>query len=181
MTRKILSKSLKILAIVFIAVVGALLALVLYFNSASGQKKLSHLIFKQLSRQIGTTVEGRLSFSVPDWVHLDDLLIRDLEKDTLLYSQKAYLDVALFRLFRNELLIEQVELENTVAKIGRKDGVFNFDYIVEAFSSDTPAPADTTSVPMKITLKGVDVKNLRVKYEDRDSGQLFRVRLGELV
>lgn len=181
MTRKILSKSLKILAIAFIAVAGLLLALVLYFNSAPGQKQLSNLIFNRLAKQIGTPVQGRLSFSIPDWVHLDDLLIVDQKKDTLLYSQKAYLDVGLFRLFKNELLIEQVELENTVAKIDRKDGVFNFDYIVNAFSSDTPAPADTTSVPMKITLNGIDVKNLRVKYEDSDAGHLFRVKLGGLV
>lgn len=182
MTRKILSKSLKILAIVFIAVVVALVALLVYFNSAPGQKKLSNLIFNRLARQIGTPVQGRLSFSIPDWVRLEDLLIIDQKKDTLLYSQRAHLDVALFRLLKNELLIEQVELENTVAKIDRKDGVFNFDYIVDAFSSDgTPAPVDTTSVPLKITLKGIDVKNLRVKYEDTDSDQLFRVKLGELV
>ena len=181
MTGKILSKSLKILAIAVLAVVVVLLVLVLYFNSAPGQKKLSHLIFNRLSEQIGTPVQGRLSFSIPDWVHLDDLLITDQKQDTLLYSQKAYLDVALFRLFQNELLIEQVELENTVAKIDRKDGIFNFDYIINAFSSGTPAPADTTSVPMKITLNGIDVKNLRVKYEDADAGHLFRVRLGELV
>ncbi len=181
MTRKILSKSLKILAIVFIAVVVTLLALLFYFNSAPGQKQLSNLIFNRLAKQIGTPVQGRLSFSIPDWVRLEDLLIMDQKKDTLLYSQRAHLDVVLFRLFRNELLIEQVELENTVAKIDRKDGVFNFDYIVEAFSSATPAPVDTTSVPMKITLKGIDVKNLRVKYEDTDAGQLFRIKLGELV
>lgn len=181
MTRKILRKSLKILAIVFIAVVVALLALLLYFNSAPGQKQLSNLIFGRLAKQIGTPVQGKLSFSIPDWVHLDDLLIIDQKQDTLLYSQKAYLDVALFRLFKNELLIEQVELENTVAKIDRKDGVFNFDYIVNAFSSDTPAPADTTAVPMKITLRGIEVKNLRVKYEDADAGHLFGVKLGGLV
>ena len=181
MTGKILSKSLKILAIVLIAVVVALLALALYFNSASGQKKLSNLIFNRVARQIGTPVQGRLSFSIPDWVQLDDLLIIDQKKDTLLYSRKAHLDVALFRLFKNELLIEQVELENTVAKIDRRNGVFNFDYIVNAFSPDTPAPADTTATPMKITLKGIDVKNVRVKYEDTDSGQLFNVKLGQLV
>jgi len=182
MTRKILSKSLKILAIVFVAVLGVLLALMVYFNSAPGQKRLSNLIFNRLSRQIGTPVQGRLSFSIPDWVHLDDLLIVDQKKDTLLYSQKAYLDVALFRLFKNELLIEQVELENTVANISRENSTFNFDYILNAFSSDAPpVPADTTSVPMKITLSGIDVKNLRVKYEDADVGHLFRVKLGGLV
>ncbi len=181
MTGKILRRSLKILAVVFIAVVVLLLAVLFYFNSAPGQKQLSNLIFRQLEKQIGTSVEGKLSFSIPDWVHLDDLLLLDQKNDTLLYSQKAYLDVALFRLFKSELVIEQVELENTVANIDRKDGVFNFDYIVEAFSSGASAPEDTASAALKIILNGMDVKNLNVKYEDADADQLFRVKLGQLV
>jgi translocation and assembly module TamB len=181
MTNKVLYKSLKVLASLIVAVLVFLLIVVLYFNSKPGQKKLSNILFTQLSKQIGTPVSGKLSFSMPDWVKLDDLLIRDQKNDTLLFSQKAYLDVALFKLLNNQLVIEKVELENTVATIEKKDGVFNFDYIIDAFSSENPAPVDSTSVPLKITLANVNAKNLKAKYEDKDLEQLFNVKLGSLV
>jgi translocation and assembly module TamB len=181
MTGQLLRKTLKILAIVILAILGLLFCIMLYFNSSSGQKRLSNLIFNRLSKQIGTPVEGRLSFSIPDWVHLDDLLLRDLSKDTLVYAQRAHFDVGLWKLFKNELLLEQVELENAFVQLKKKDQKFNFDYLVEAFSSDAPtAPEDTTKTPLKITLKGIDLKKIRVNYEDQDIEQRFKVSLGHL-
>ncbi len=182
MTGQLLRKTLKILAISIVAILGVLFLIMLYFNSTPGQKRLSNLIFNRLSKQIGTPVEGRLSFSIPDWVRLEDLLLRDQTKDTLLYAQRAHLDVGLWKLFNNELLIEQVELENAFVQLKKKDKKFNFDYLLEAFSSDTPsAPADTSKTPLQITLSGIDLKQIRVNYTDEDIDQQFRVRLGHLV
>jgi translocation and assembly module TamB len=180
MTNKIWFKSLKVLAMLIVAVLVLLLVVVLYFNSKPGQKKLSHILFTQLSNQIGTPISGKLSFSIPDWVKLDDLLILDQKRDTLLYAQKAYLDVALFKLLNNQLVIEKVQLENSAANITKKDGVFNFDYIFDAFSPKNSAPADTTAAPLKITLNQIQVKSLKAKYQDLDVDQVFDAHLTSL-
>lgn len=179
MTGSSIRKTLKVFGISILVILGAMVAILLYFNSTPGQKKLSDLIFNGLSKKIGTPIEGKLSFSLPDWVQLDQLLIRDLSNDTLVYAQRAHLDVALMKLLHNELYIEQVELENAVVKLKKKDEAFNFDFILNAFASE-PTPKDTNSSSLKINLTGVDLKSIKVDYDDQDSGQRFLVHLGLL-
>lgn len=178
MGKNTIIKSLKYLAYTLLAILLALVLITVYFNSKPGQKRLSKLLFGTVSEQIGTPVSGQLSFSIPDWVNLNDLLILDQNSDTLLYAKKAHLDVALFKLIQSHLVIEKVELKQTVAKISKRDGKFNFDYILDSFGSDTTsAPADTTPSTFRITLTNLLSNDLRVSYNDHDLEQLFDVKL----
>lgn len=152
------------------------LVLLLYFNSEKGQKTLGNLVFDQLSKQIGTPVSGTLSFSIPDWVNLENLLLLDQKSDTLIYSRKAHLDVALFELLDNKLNIEKVELEQTKLNVSKQNKAFNFDYIIQAFQSPD-AEKDTNSLSLKIQLKGIDSKGLSINYTDKDLDQSFRIVL----
>lgn len=161
---------------VLAAMLLTMVLLSVYLNSSRGQARLSKLLFNDLSKQIGTPVSGNLSFSLPDWIKIEDLLIIDQQADTLLYAGQAKLDVALFKLFKNQLLIEQIRLEDVLTKINKEEDIFNFDYIIDAFASAEDAVDEE---PLQITLDQIRLKNLKAEYKEEKIGQLFELTLGE--
>jgi tRNA A37 threonylcarbamoyladenosine dehydratase len=48
-----------------------------------------------------------------------------------------YIDISMFQLFNNKIEINSVDLEGVTSNINSSVSVFNFDYIIKAFSSLT--------------------------------------------
>ena len=93
--------------------------------------------------KIKTKVEiGKLSLSFPKRLVLEHVYFEDQKKDTLLYGGKLQVDIALFKLLRNEVDVQYLELDSIKTNIYRiaPDTNFNFDYIVKAFSSEQQQP-----------------------------------------
>jgi hypothetical protein len=53
-------------------------------------------------------------------------------------------DTDLFALLSNKIELNDISIDDLTASVTRtNDSVFNFDYIIDAFSDSTPAPKDT--------------------------------------
>jgi hypothetical protein len=81
----------------------------------------------------------------------------------------------MFQLFNNKIEINSVDLEET-SNINRDSvSVFNFDYIIKAFSSPDNQDPDTT--PMTFSLENINLDTINLRYTDAFSKIDFSVKL----
>ncbi|MCP9762553.1 translocation/assembly module TamB domain-containing protein [Lacihabitans soyangensis] len=178
MAQVVFRRILKTLAIIILLLLVATMGLIFYLKSPSGQKQLSAFVIKTLSDRLKTPVEGNISYGFPDWVKIDNLLIKDQQSDTLLSAKRAYIDLDMLAYLDNALKINKLELEGSLLNIYKKDSVFNYSYAMAAFSSTKPK--DSTAVPLSYELQSILAKNLIVRYSDPSSKQKLQAKFGDL-
>ena len=117
-----------------------------------------------------------IAISFPKTIILEGFYFEDQHKDTLLSWKRLAIDIDFFKIINHKIEINSIELENTTANISRnKDGVFNFDYIIKAFTSN--APTDPNSKPYVVSVVDVDLKNIKFSFEDDLSKNDIRLKL----
>jgi translocation and assembly module TamB len=128
-----------------------------------------------LENKLQTRVEiGRIYIGLPKKIILEDFYIEDRQKDTLLAGSSARVNMAILKLiFKNEIDIHSVQLENITAKIKRSlpDTAFNFQFIADAFSptkKDTSTVIDTSA--SSLVINSVTMDKARLVYKDIVSG-----------
>ena len=130
-----------------------------------------------LQNKIKTPVKlEHISITFPKEVVIEGLYLEDQSKDTLISAGKVTVDISIFKLISSEVEISNFELKDAVAKISKnKDSVFNFDYIVKAFASDTPK--DPNAKSMKIFVSKVKLDNVKFIFDDATSKNDIAVKL----
>ncbi len=177
---KYVKKSLKVTAWIVGSIVGLFLLIVIAVQIPFVQNILKNKAVTYLEGKLKTPVKiGHIEIGLPKKVILEDFYFEDQQKDTLLAGSKIAVDISLFKLFSNEVEINSVDLIGITANVTRdKDSVFNFDYIIKAFSTN-PKPKDTTSQPMKISLEKINLEKIRVKFVDAVSRNDLKVYINK--
>lgn len=180
---RIFRKTFKIIAWVIGSVILLLITVALLIQIPAIQSKLTQKAVAFLEEKIGTEVslEG-ISISFPKDIVLEGIYLEDQEGDTLLYAGRLAINTDLWGLARNEIQLNDVALENTVAFIKRaaNDSAYNFTYILDAFAGDSTAVPDTLEQKgWDFSLQELTLDNIRLQYDDRLMGNHADVSLGE--
>jgi translocation and assembly module TamB len=179
----IFTKILKIIGWIVLSVVALLVVLALVIQIPVVQLKLTQKAVAFLEDKIGTEVSLQgIRIAFPKNIVLDGLYLEDQKGDTLLYAGKFEVNTDLWALTRNEIQLNHILLENTVAFIDRpeQDSAFNFTYILEAFAGDSTAVPDTLEQKgWDFSLETISLQNIRLRYEDLLEGNLARLAVGE--
>lgn len=143
-----------------------------------GKKKIVAYLENKLHTQVQIK---RLSISFPKQIVLEGVYFEDQRKDTLFSGGKIQVDIALFKLLRKSVEINYVELKDIRANIYRTgiDSIFNYQYILNAFSSADTTMAADTSGGMKINLRRIVLDNVGGVFRDDKTGIDFFVKLGK--
>ncbi|NEU69680.1 translocation/assembly module TamB [Spirosoma agri] len=149
---------------------------VLVATTPWGQQFVTKQVNSYLAQKLQSPFRiGKISYSIPDWIELNDVYFKTPQGDTLLNGGRMRLDLDMWGLLNNRVMLNQVELEGLQVNISRtlpdRNGAppaFNFQYILNAFDTGSaePEPADTVSTPMAINLTGILLKDVRIKYHD---------------
>lgn len=113
-------------------------------------------------------------------LNLEGLLVRDQQKDTILYAGAMKVRITDWFIFKDKATLRFVGLENAVVKVNRKDSTWNYQFIVDHFSSPNPS-APNKKGGLDLDLKKIDLKNIRLIQEDRWVGEIMQVSLASLV
>ena len=140
-------------------------------------------VVSYLENKIHTKVAIRkLSLDFPKKLVLEGVYFEDQRKDTLFSGGKIRVDIALFKLLKSKVEINYVELKDLHANVYRKgsDTTFNYQYIIDAFSSapDTTASKDSAA-GMEINLKKIVLDNIGATFIDDQTGIDFLVHFGK--
>lgn len=164
---KYVKKSLKVLLWILGSVIFLLLLIVVLIQVPAVQNFAKDKAVSYLQDKIKTPVRlDRIEIGFPKKVILEGLFLEDQHGDTLLSGEKLALDISLMKLLDNQLELNSIDLQGISAHVHRdKDSIFNFDYIIDAFASDTPK--DTTSAPMKISLEKINLDKVKIRFDDQ--------------
>ena len=124
-----------------------------------------------------------IDLDFPQSIVLKDIYLEDLNQDTLLYSGKLAINLGLFNLLSQKIIVEEIALADLAANIRRKNGdsTFNYQFIIDAFASKPVAPADTGAARWEIGLEQVEIAGARFAYDDRPAGQLLEMAIGRCI
>jgi len=156
------------------------------------QNKLVDYLSVELSQSIGTQVSvGSVSLDYLTRIHVNQVLIRDYKKDTLIYvgsfSNKYLLDFSIDRPFRfmgQELVISDVKfyLDNTV-----QDSVFNLTKTFRKKSSPKQDSTERKKVEGEagtkldfLQLGKLDLKNVDFRLKDKYNYQTISFHIDRL-
>lgn len=132
-----------------------------------------------------TKTEVRLEsikIALPKDVVLNKFYLEDRKGDTLLYAEKLQVDISLFKLLKNTVEVNNLELKNIRANVKRvdPDSTFNFSFLVDAFMSEEKKPENTeASAPLKFRIDKVLFSDIGLRYHDDVAGNDVKVYLGE--
>lgn len=140
-------------------------------------------VVSYLEGKIHTRVEiAKLSLDFPKKIVLEGVYFEDQKKDTLLSGNRLEVDIALLKLIKSQVEINYIELKDVNAKINRlgTDTVFNYQYILNAFSSGTKSktPKDTSG-GMQINVDKILLNNIHASFKDDQAAIDFTIRLGK--
>ena len=149
--------------------------IILLIQTPPVQNLLRKKAVAYLEKKLQTKVEiGRVHIGLPKNIVLENVYIEDRQKDTLPSGGSIKANLNLWRLiFKNELDVKSIALENITAKVKRQlpDTLFNFQFVVDAFAAkDTTSTivADTSSY--SISIPSVELNKIRLIYKDTITG-----------
>jgi hypothetical protein len=174
-----LKKTLRALLWCVITIIALLLLIIILIQVPAVQNYAKDKAITYLQEKINTKVSlDSIAVNFPKEIVLEGFCFQDQKKDTLLSGKRLEIDIDLFKLISSEVEINSISLENTTANISRnKDGVFNFDYIIAAFASKEPKPADPNSKPFKISVVKINLNKINFNFKDDLSKNDIRVKL----
>jgi len=179
-------KALRIVLWVLGGILFLLLVIILAINTRPGKNFVRDQAVAFLSNKLKTEVKiGELDYALPKMIVLRDVLFRDQANDTLLAARELKVDIAMLKLINNKVSIQQVYLDGVYAHISRKqnDTVFNFDYIVKAFTTapaDTTTITDTTAAGLEMNLDKLVLHDVRFAMDDAAGGVRMAYNIGDL-
>ncbi|SDM04176.1 translocation/assembly module TamB domain-containing protein [Siphonobacter aquaeclarae] len=172
-----------------LAAIGALLLVLVAFllilgTTSWGQQFVTRQVNNYLKGKLNAPFSiGRISYHIPDWIQLDDVYFGTPKGDTLLSGKRLRVDLDMLGLLQSKVALNQIELDKIRLDIRRTlpDTTFNFQYLIDAFSSGKPAdPADTASAPLALSLSGIALNDVQVRYHDDVAGADVTVLLDTL-
>ena len=142
------------------------------------QEKIGRQIASKMSQSLGTEfkLEG-LSFSLFNRVDIQNVLIRDQQKDTLIFAQTLKLRVTDLLFSSKDPILGYIGLEKAKVYLHRKSPVWNYQFIVDHFKSK-----DTSSTSgQQFDLKKIDFTNIQLIQDDEWIGSTTKFEANHLL
>lgn len=160
---------LKISLYVVLALIGLNLLLYILLSIPEIQQKAADFAVGELKRTLKTEVKiDELRLSLFNRATLKGVYVEDQVKDTLLYAKSLEATLSPWELVKSKkLAITGITLDNFLINVNKKDSVsdFNFQFIIDAFSSEDTTKTDTTKSALVIVIEDVNLTNGRLNYD----------------
>ncbi len=173
---KILKKTGRIFLWLLVGILSLVVLLFIFINLPIGKRIVRDQVQSYLHKKLKTNIVlGAVDYSLPEWLEIKDVYVEDQQKDTLLYGGEIRIDLHMLKLLRGNTDIEKVLLRNIAININRRetDTVFNYQFIIDAFSGNNPSTPNKDTSEMKLTLKRLLLDTISLNFKDRFAGNEF--------
>ncbi len=183
--KKYLRKGLKIILWIIASVILLVVLIALSLNIPAVQNFVKDRAITYLKNKTKTEVRlESIKIALPKDVVLNKFYIEDRKGDTLLYAEKLQVDISLFKLLKNTVEVNNIELKNIRANVKRisPDTTFNFSFLVDAFMSEEKKPEDVnqdSTSTLKFRIDKVLFEDIGITYRDDVAGNDVKLYLGE--
>lgn len=182
--KKVIKKTGKLLLYILGSVFILLCLFLLFINLPVGKRLVKNKVQSYLQDKFKTKVSiGTVDYSLPKSIEISNVYIEDQKKDTLFFGEKVSVNISMFKLIWGNIDVQELSLKNIFLNVarGEKDSVFNYQFVINAFSSTSPTPAATKdTTPLKIKLDHLLLDRISLKFTDRNGGNDFYVAINSL-
>lgn len=110
-----------------------------------------------------------MDFSLFNRFSINDLLVRDISKDTVLFAGKVNLKISDWFFLKKDISVSYAGLEDVFINTHRTDRTWNYGFILDALSSGKPD--NTQQTVLKLDINALELKRLRYKAMDQWRGE----------
>ncbi len=183
---KYLRKGLKIFLWIIASIILLVVLIAVSLNIPAVQNFVKDKAITYLKNKTKTEVRlESIKIALPKDIVLNKFYLEDRQGDTLLYAEKLQVDISLFKLLKNTVEVNNLELKKVRANVKRvnPDTTFNFSFLLDAFMSEQKKPEekvdkDTTST-LKFSIDKVSFEDIGLTYRDDVAGNDVKLYLGE--
>lgn len=178
--KKYLKKGLKIFQWTVGTIIVLLLLLLLLIQIPYVQNFAKDKAVIYIHNKIQTKVSiDKIDIGFPKKLILEGVYFEGIKKDTLLSANKLAVDINMFQLINNKIEINSIDFQGITANINRDSAsIFNFDYIIKAFSSPNNQKPNTS--PMTFSLGKINLDTITLRYTDAFSKNKLYIKLNHL-
>ncbi|MGI8951781.1 MAG: translocation/assembly module TamB domain-containing protein [Chitinophagaceae bacterium] len=169
---------------IFLILIAIILFAWLLLQTETVQNFIVGKVTARLSKDLNTEVRIKnVSFSFFDKMNLEGTLIRDKQKDTLLYAGALRMRVTDWFFLKDKIDLTYIGLEDAIIKQQRKDSVWNYQFLVDYFSSkpSSKTSKDSAGKGIQLNVKKLDFKNVTFLNNDLWTGQRMIIKTGSLL
>ncbi len=171
----------KILLWFILSLLFLVMATWIFIQTPFGQNWIARQVTKKLSRDLQTKVSiDKINLSLFNKMHLEGVLVRDREQDTLLYAGDVQVRITDWFFFRKQSVLKYVGLENAIIKFQRTDSVWRQQFILDYFNSPSTGASKKKNAGISLDLKKVSLKNVAFVKKDGWMGQTLIVQVGKM-
>jgi len=181
--RPVLITLAKIVMWILASVVFLIILVLILIQTAFVQNFARKKVVSYLEHKLKTKVEiGKLDVKFPTAISLQNVFFEDQTKDTLLYGKEIKVNINMFKLLRHDIEIKEITLNNLVVEVKRlpPDSVFNFQFIVNAFTSEQKSTPTKDTTSLKMNIDQILVNKTRIVYKDAFTGNDMDLTFGYL-
>lgn len=182
--RKVVRKFFRVLLWLFLILGTIIILLVGLLQLPTVQDRLTKELEKSLASQLNTELRiGRIGLDFPKMLTIEDVYLETPAGDSLFTLGKLGVDIDMLRLFKREVVIQKIKVEDVTAVVIITDSTSNIQFLLDAFiSNDTstapappPATADTAAVNWAINFPNTSLtlENADIFYQDDPNGILM--------
>ncbi|MEN9598318.1 MAG: hypothetical protein RL596_629 [Bacteroidota bacterium] len=145
------------------------------------QNKIVRFATHKISKELGTEVSIKhISLAFFNKLDLEGLMIRDKQKDTLVYAGHVRVNITDWFFLKKEAELKYIGLEDATIKLQRKDSIWNYQFIADYFASPSTKKQKKKSGGIHLNLKKVDLKNIHFLQNDLWVGSVNDIKIGTL-
>ena len=185
-TRKYVLKALKIISIFFGSLLGIISIIFSLLFIPKTQKIITNQVNLFIVEKLGNNSNvGEIKFNLLGDITLTRVFVADSEKDTLLFSNCINAHLYIPDILNKKITITDFKLNKSNVKLlmTSKDSLFNFNYIIKAFSSKGKKTEKINSKPIftfSLDRLNLEFNDVNFSYMDSISGIDLKVDLGNL-
>ncbi len=175
-TKNILIKTTKVILWIFVAISVFVLLFFGFINTNIGKRTVRNQVENYLEKKLHTNIAiGSVDYTLPKRLKIKNVYIEDQQKDTLMFGEELAVDLDMIKLLQGNTDIKKVFLKNIIINVKRaeKDTVFNYQFLVDAFTGNKSTTKNKDTAELKLTLKQLIFDHVGVKFEDKYAGSNF--------
>lgn len=167
--KSLLRRILKVLMYIVVGLIVLNILLYVLLSIPAVQQKVADFAVSKLKESMNTEVSiDEVRLRLFNHAELKGIYVEDQSQDTLLYARSLDLTLSPWQLIKSSTLtITSVNVDDFVINVNQKDSLsdFNFQFVIDAFSSPDSIPQDTTAGAMAIKIQDVNLKRGRINYD----------------
>jgi hypothetical protein len=111
-------------------------------------------------------------------LEIEGLLIKDLNKDTLLYAGDADVEITDWFFLKDKATIKYLALNDALINMKRIDSIWNYQFLIDYFSS--PKKDTTQKAGIEFDLKTLEFKNVQFNKTDVWVGKNMKISIQQM-